>query len=185
MKRDSKLRIAGLLIGSGIIYFIIAIFMSEALYPRYSISANYISDLGVGPSAWLFNSSIVLLGAMLMLGAYLYAKGTRTKILSVLIAVTGAAAIGVGVFNEHFGAIHGIVSAIVFIFAGLSALYFAATEKSLIRYPSFVLGLADLSAMALFLSGVYVGLGPGGMERMIVYPALLWGVLFSGMLLAK
>jgi hypothetical protein len=37
---------------------------------------------------------------------------------------------------------------------------------------------------ALFVSGVYFGLGHGGMEKMIVYPVLLWYVGFGGHLMA-
>ncbi len=185
MKHGNELRIAGILIGLSIIYFLIAMMVAEALYPGYSISNNYISDLGVGPSASVFNFSIVLLGALLMFGAYFYERGMKKKTLSILIAIAGAAAIGVGVFNENFGTIHVIVSAVVFIAGGIAALYFAATEKSIIRYPSAVLGVIGLSATVLLETNVYLGIGPGGMERMIVYPILLWGVLFSGWLLAN
>ena len=55
-------------------------------------------------------------------------------------------------------------------------------------YLSVVMGLLSLSAMVL-LSAQYsfglgeryfLGLGPGGMERMIVYPILLWEGAFAG-----
>ncbi len=182
--RGKELRIAGLLIGLSIIYFIIAMMLAEALYPGYSISNNYISDLGVGPSALLFNASIIFLGVLLLIGAYFYERGSKQKVFSTLLAIAAVAAICVGVFNENFGAIHEIVSAIVFISGGVAALYFAVREKSVIRYPSLVLGLTGLSATVLSEASVYLGIGPGGMERMIVYPILLWGVLFAGRLLA-
>jgi hypothetical protein len=58
-----------------------------------------------------------------------------------------------------------------------------------------VLGATTLGALALFSCGIvtsgsmtsdiaynsifYLGLGPGGMERMILYPALMWLAGFS------
>jgi hypothetical protein len=57
-----------------------------------------------------------------------------------------------------------------------------------------------LGALALFAGGIvtsgsftsneipvsdlFLGIGPGGMERMIVYPAIIWLVGFSGYLIA-
>jgi len=53
-------------------------------------------------------------------------------------------------------------------------------KRSPFSYVAVLLGIVTLSALALFISEIYLGLGKGGMERMIVYPALLWGVGFSG-----
>jgi hypothetical protein len=44
---------------------------------------------------------------------------------------------------------------------------------------SILLGITTLVALALYIEGKYLGLGPGGMERMIVYPALLWGIIIG------
>ncbi len=184
MNKGKELRTAGLLIGSGIIFFIVSLFVAEALYPGYSISNNYISDLGVGPSANVFNFSIIVLGLLLAGGAYFYSQGIKGKVFPVLIGIAGIAAIGVGIFNEHFGVIHVIFSFIVFFFGGIAAVYYSAREKNVIKYPSAVLGIIGLIALGLFTSDIYLGIGPGGMERMIVYPLLLWGVLLSGRLLA-
>ncbi len=179
----NNLKIAGLLIGLGALYFIVAMMLSEALYPGYSISNNYISDLGVGPSAWLFNSSIDLLGVLITIGSYFLYLELRDKIFTALVFIAGASAMGVGMFNESFGVIHILVSAAVFVAGSIAAIYFGIKWNTPLRYPSIVLGVISLSATALLESGVYMGLGPGGMERMIVYPTLLWAILFSGSLL--
>jgi len=34
----------------------------------------------------------------------------------------------------------------------------------------------------LFIANADLGLGPGGMERMIVWPILVWGTAFGGYL---
>ena len=178
-----NLKIAGLLIGLGALYFIVAMMLSEALYPSYSISNNYISDLGVGPSAWLFNSSIDLLGVLIVIGSYFLYRGLHDRVFVALVFIAGASAMGVGMFNENFGAIHVLVSAAVFIAGSIAAIYFGVKWNKLLRYPSIILGVVSLVATALLEGGIYLGLGPGGMERMIVYPILLWAILFSGSLL--
>ncbi len=50
--------------------FVLGFTISEALYPGYSVSDNYISDLGIGPSSIIFNSSVFLLGLLLLIGTY-------------------------------------------------------------------------------------------------------------------
>jgi len=39
--------------------------------------------------------------------------------------------------------------------------------------------------LALFGGEVYLGLGVGGMERMILYPAMLWAIGFGAYLSAE
>lgn len=48
-----------------------------------------------------------------------------------------------------------------------------------------ILGGTTLASLLLFVLGSYLGLGPGGMERMVVYPVILWGVGFGGYLMAS
>jgi hypothetical membrane protein len=99
--------------------------------------------------------------------------------------MTGLGAAGVGVFPETAGVIHQIVSLITFVFAGLSAIASYRVQKAPSSYFSILLGVMTLVALALYVSNVFLGLGPGGMERMIVYPALIWAVGFSASLTAS
>ena len=36
-----------------------------------------------------------------------------------------------------------------------------------------------------YVPGIYLGLGKGGMERLIVYPNLLWALGFGGWIIGK
>ncbi len=56
--------------------------------------------------------------------------------------------------------------------------------KSPLRYASAALGIFGLVSLALFTSGEYLGIGFGGIERMIVYPAMIWALLIAGHLLS-
>jgi hypothetical membrane protein len=58
----SSAKVAGALIFIAASQFVLGLIVAEALYSGYSGSKNYISDLGVGPSSMIFNSSVFLMG---------------------------------------------------------------------------------------------------------------------------
>jgi hypothetical membrane protein len=178
-------RIAGLLSFVGSSQFLIIMLICEALYPGYSISENMISDLGVGSTTGLFNSSIIFLGLLIILSAISFHSFHKNKIFTIIMILTGAGAMGVGIFPENLSTYHDIFAGITFIFGGLSEML----SFVLIRFPmsmaAIFLGGLTLGSLVLFAFGVHLGLGPGGMERMIVYPVILWGASFGGYLMAS
>jgi hypothetical membrane protein len=184
---------AGTAIFIGAVQFSIALILAEIYYPGYNVSSNYISDLGatcpgsltVGcvinqPTSMIFNSSIILLGLLILVGAYFLHRAFRDRPATVMIALAGIGALGVGLFPETTGVWHSIFSLIVFLFAGLAALVTARFQKKPLFYFSIILGLFTLAALVLYIGGDYLGLGPGGMERMVVYPTLIWSIAFGG-----
>ena len=177
--------IAGSLIFFGGILCILGIIIAESLYPGYSTSKNYISDLGVGPSALIFNSSVVLLGLMAVIAAYLLHEEFHSALFSINVTLAGVGAIGVGIFTEHAGVVHTFFSLITFLFAGLSAVNSYKLQKFPLSYFFAGLGVISLSALILFGSDIYLGLGKGGMERMIAYPSLIWSISFGSSLIGS
>jgi hypothetical membrane protein len=185
-------KVAGALFFIAAFQFVLGLIAAEALYPGYSVSDNYISDLGVGPSSAIFNSSVFLLGLLLIIGAYFLQRAFNFTVLTVLVVLTAVGAMGVGVFTENSPPIHEIVSFIAFLFSGLSAIFSVVCSYvhkfKLVKMPfsviSVTLGLMTLGAMVLFASKTYLGLGVGGMERMIAYPSLMWAAGFGGYLIA-
>lgn len=178
--------LAGLLIISGVTQFTILMIVSEALYPNYSVAYNYISDLGVGLTAPIFNSSITLLGIFVIISSWLLYKVFKSKVLSILLFLTGFGATGVGVFPEGSPLhLHTIMSAVTFIFAGVTAITAYKFTPKPISWISVILGILSLTALGLFASGNYLGIGHGGMERMIVYPVLLWALVFGGHIITR
>jgi len=187
-------KIAGTLIFVGSAQFIIGLIVAEAFYPGYSVARNFISDLGatcratclvVQPTSTIFNSSVTLLGLLAIVASYFIEREFGSRALSFLVIMTGLGATGVGVFPETAGVIHPIVSLITFVFAGLSAIASYKLQKAPSSYFSVLLGVMTLVALALYVSDIFLGLGQGGMERMIVYPALIWAVGFSAYLIGK
>ena len=181
MKYDYR-KVAGALLFIASVQCVLGIITAEALYPGYSTTQNYISDLGVGPSALIFNSSVFLLGAIVIVDVYLTHHVLGSRLLSVFLVLMGVGAMGVGLFPENFAIIHRIASLFVFLFGALSAIVSYRMQKPPFSYLSLLLGALSLMALLLFGSGTYLGLGKGGMERMIAYPALLWCVGFGGYL---
>jgi hypothetical membrane protein len=197
----SRGRVAGVLFFVAATQFVLGLTISEALYPGYSVSGNYISDLGIGSSSLIFNISVFLLGLLLLVGAYFLRHVSGFKTLNILLILMAVGAMCVGVFTKDFRTIHAAVSSMAFFFAGLSAMAsFKVLEKPL-SLISVVLGAMTLGALGLFSIGLitsgsltsneaydsifFLGLGPGGMERMIVYPAIMWLAGFGGHLVTK
>jgi hypothetical membrane protein len=190
---DNK-QTAGLLFFIGAIQFFLGMLIAESLYPGYSISGNYISDLGATcretcvvqePSAAIFNISVFLFGLSVAGGAYLVSRASKGYLLPALFALAGIGAMGVGIFPETSIELHMLFSLVAFLFGGLSAIASYKLVKAPFNYISVIMGAASLVALVVFATGEYLGLGPGGMERVIAYFSLLWVTGFGGCLMAS
>ncbi len=182
-------RIVGVLLFSGAMLALTGIHLAEFLYPGYSVSGNYISDLGAAcratcivyqPSAFIFNTSVILLGILIISSSFLIWKEFQSLIITALFGLSGLGAVGVGLFPETAGFLHVIVSFITFFFGALAAIAASRIVKAPFSYFSVLMGLASIFALVLYGLEIYMGLGPGGMERMIAYPILLWAIGFGG-----
>ena len=194
-------KVAGALFFVAVAQFIMGLTVAEALYPGYSLSSHYVSDLGIGPSSIVFNSSVFLLGLLLAIGTYFLRQVSELKAVNILLFLMALGTIGVGVFTKDFTIAHGAVSSAAFFFSGLSAIASAKVLKKPFSVISIVLGVITIGALALFSAGLvasgsitsnvaynsyfYLGLGPGGMERLIIYPSLMWLVAFSSQLATR
>jgi hypothetical membrane protein len=180
-------RIAGAILFFGTAQFMVLLIAAEALFPNYSVAKNAISDLGVGQTALLFNSSISLFGLCALAFAYFLFKSGQGRIFPSLVAIAGASTLGVGLFPEDAGVSHVIFSFFTFLFCAFSAIYAGARMKLPPPFSqiSVFLGVFSLAALALSISRNYLGLGFGGMERMIVYPIIAWCLAFAGIALSK
>jgi hypothetical membrane protein len=173
----SKEVVAGVLFFVAVVQFILGLVIAEALHPGYSLSANYVSDLGIGPYSIVFNLSIFFLGLLVAIGTYFLRHVYEFKTVIILLFMMALAAMAVGVFTKYFPVIHGVVSSIAFFFSGLSAVASARVLKKPFSVISVILGAMTIGALALFSVGIvtsgsitstiaydsnlYLGLGPG------------------------
>ncbi len=183
MRHDRRV-LAGFLFLVASVQFLLAMLVAEGMRPSYSISTNAISDLGVESTAVLFNASIILLGILILVSGYLYPPTHRRLWITIPFLAAGIGPIGVGLFPETTGAPHGIFALISFLFGGILAIVASFQVRPPSRYLSIVLGGVGLVALVLFTTGNDLGIGFGGMERMIAYPVLFWGIAFGAYLMA-
>jgi len=164
---------------------ILLVNIAEFLYPGYSVSGNYISDLGVGPSPSreIFTLGVLAFGLLVLLAASLLYQRKESH-LWLLIALSGIGALGVAVFNEDTGVAHTIFSLVAFLFGCLAAIYAFTITKPLFSWFSLAMGLIGLAALVLMGAEAYLGIGPGGMERMIFYAGVLWALAYGARLMA-
>jgi hypothetical membrane protein len=194
-----RARRAGAVLVLGSLEFIIAMIVVQLKYPGYSDLSNYISDLGGGKSPWavVFNASVIVVGLLTLLATYLLLSAFNKRFSRTLglgfFAITGIGAIMVGVFPETSPYlnhnIHSISSDIAFIGAGLALIFLPAAMLRDTRWDgyrgfTFLLGIVTFLAIVLFTTSAWGALGPGGMERLIVAPILLWAIVVGVHLLS-
>jgi hypothetical membrane protein len=191
---DGKL--AGALLFLGGAQFSVGLIVAEAVYPNYSVSQNYISDLGVWGhlSAAVFNPSIFLFGLLIMAGAYLIQREFKAHYVALFFMLAGLGSAGVGVFPENTFLVngtpvfHSIFALMAFLFGGAAAIASHKLAKPPFKYFAIVFGAMTLLALGLFLTTVSsgsLGLGAGGLERMVAYPTTIWTIGLGGYLMAQ
>jgi hypothetical membrane protein len=107
---------AGVILFVGGLQWLFIVMAAETLFPGYSIRSNDLSDLAstvppntsqIQPSAVLFNTTTFLLGLLILIGAVLIYRACRIRLFSALFAVSGVAAMGVGIFPGDRGSFTG------------------------------------------------------------------------------
>jgi hypothetical membrane protein len=168
--------------------------------PPFSWTTNNISDLGnVTCGLWdttrprevcspwhaVMNSAFIATGALLALGVLLtwsaLVRGGAARVAQVLTLVGAGGYLVVGAYpadvNENN---HVLAALLIFVLANAGMLVASLSRRSPVlgsmRGPSLALGLTGLGGTALFLAQVNLGFGVGGMERVAVFPFLIWTV---------
>jgi len=85
--------------------------------------------------------------------------------------------VGVGFFTETVLGPHLVFLA--FFFSGVAAVLSFKIMNSPFRYFAAILGVFALAALVLIIAGADFDLGHGGIQRMVVYPALTWYMGFG------
>lgn len=187
MRLDSRrLGILSGLVAPVIFMILYGIAMSKD--PNYTFLENYLSDLGVGPGAWAFNSGLIITGILLVSFAVFGLRQALPKHWTITFAVavasiSGLFLVSIGVFTENAGDIHGLVSYGFFISA-LVAVGFLSEGL----YRTKALGWLGLGvSLIVFLVGLNLVLmgGTPAVETAAVIIILVWGVLTSILLLMK
>ena len=184
----SYLRSPGLWLFVGGLETLFLVHLSEFLYSGYSVSNNFISDLGVGttPSKVIFTVAVILFGLLAIVTAFLMRARDKSAWIWRFILLSGVGAIGVGVFNEDFiPLVHGVSAFLAFFFGNLAAIFSTRMVRPPVSWVFALLGSIGLAALVLFGTRTDLGLGVGGMERMVFYPAMFWAIGLGAYLMAE
>lgn len=188
--------------------YYIAQIITQSAWPDYSISKYDVSALGVttcgtfndpstgeslyacSPLHAVMNAGFIILGVLVILGTFLlrstWPKRRLTTAALVLIAIGGFGEIlaGYAPGNENV-VIHAIGALLHWLcgYVGIILLGFATwkTQRTVALF-SFFFGLIAIVGFFLYGNHVYLGLGRGGMQRIVAYPSTIWmitiGILF-------
>jgi len=189
MNHDNK-RIAGLLGFVAGVQYILTIIICEAVYSGYSVGQQFVSDLGdwskAGNYAAIFNASVIFAGIIGIAFAYFIQRAFKNRLFTSLLVISDIGSVCVGVVAENISLpVHGISGLVTLIF-GLAAMIMSYKfVKSPLSYAPIILGGVTLLAIVLQASGFYLGLGLGGIERLELYPSILWGLGFAAYLVGE
>ncbi len=183
---------AGVLLVICAAQFMTVIMLAASMAPAYDLVGGAISDLGtIAETALLFNVSLVAVGVLTFAAGLLYHRShRRASVLAVFVlAAIGAAGAGLGPLDVS--GLHGIFALVAFAFFNILPLAVATTLHGPMRWVSIAAGIVGLAFVALMVAGdagnpgVFGAIGHGGAERMIVYPPMLWMLVFGGYLLGS
>ena len=150
----------------------------------------------IQPSSAVLVLSFFIGGVLLVWGGYLLRKATSHRLFGLGVAVTGALLflIGVSYIPFYIGTpssgvldvamgIHGVSSVVVFIVAFILAISAYRFTRGPFKYLSPILGAVILASSLLFMSGNFLGVGFGGIERVLIYSFMIWFIGFGAYLL--
>lgn len=180
-------------------YFAMQIRVAAAWQMGYNWSTNLISDLGntacgpyidryvCSPDHVFMNASFILLGLTMAVGSlliYTEFSGRRSSFTGfLLMGLAGVGTMLVGIFPENtIGTLHLLGAFMAFGLGNLSLVILSLALKRVrqsFRLYTFLSGVLTLTAFGLFLFHIDLGLGRGGMERLVSYPQTLWLILFG------
>lgn len=192
MNLDKK-RLAGTLLSIGALQWFFGVMMAEGLHKGYSIAPSqwtpysnqihYVSELGLGSTAPIFNISTIVLGLMVAFASYLLYLKNKNMLFSSLLLICGVGAAGVGVFPTNIQPIHGIFQVFALWFGAFSAILSFRKQEVPLSYISTVLGIVSFVTSIVFFPylglgandmSTFLGLGKGVLERIVIYPLILW-----------
>lgn len=187
-----SVRWGGFLIAVGAVQFAVANAVVQTRYAGYSLLTNYISDLGntsTSPLHIVFNISIIVLGMLAFIGILLawggFPRGGPRVVGLFLLLIASIAAILIGLYPENVNStVHDTASLMVFLPAGLALVILSSAMRPTTmwfgyRAFSLILGLVVLLSLAYYAPTQTFSTtwDPGLIERLIVYPILLWAVV--------
>lgn len=192
-------------------FFITQVVVATAWPRHFSLSTDYISDLGntlcgaylagsthmvCSPWHLAMNISFLVLGVTMCIGAWLtraaFPRGWVRELAVTLFSLAGVGVFLVGVYPENTdNAMHVMGAGVNFVSGNIAMIVYGLalaqrpSERGLVAVFSLVAGALGMLATLLFVSGHFLGIGLGGMERVAAYPMTVWQIVVGVMLLRR
>ncbi|MFX1366920.1 MAG: DUF998 domain-containing protein [Promethearchaeota archaeon] len=179
---------AGIILFVGSIQWFMMLIILESYQPNYNSSLHYVSSLGVGTTSIIYNISIILFGLSEIFSSFILFKTLDFKIFNLFLFITGLFIVSVGLFPENVRPIHGYVTAFTFIFCVCTTILSYKVSDPPVSYISLIIGLMTLVMLIIFFPYLgleaestltFLGLAKGTIERLLIYPLLIWILSFS------
>lgn len=179
-------------------FFIVQAVVESSFVPRYSNTKNTISDLGntvcgvfnsryvCSPDHPFMNTSFIVLGVTMAIGSWLLMRKRKEKrnvtVGFSMFAIGGLGAVLVGLYPENTVPLfHGLGTAAPFLLGniGLILLGISWPRPKLLRFYTVCTGTVALAALVSYASRHDLGIGEGGMERLVAYPQVIWMIVIG------
>jgi hypothetical membrane protein len=190
-------KMAGIILLIGCLQFLLVVNLAETQYPGYNTVINTLGDLGgtaaVAPWAAIYNISTILMGILFLVAVYLILKSGGCRLFSSCLAIFALCVVGKAIFPASTGGIHMLFALLAFIFGSLAVLFSYRLGLNIpMIIVSMVMGLISLLTIVsqLFLgfgttNPLVAYLGVGGIERLVIYPVLLYITALGGYLTSR
>lgn len=192
LKRIDTTTLAGFCFLVGGVQWFLGILAAESWYDGYSSRIDYVSDLGTGPTALIYNTSVFLLGAFIVVGTFFLYKAQKRKLLPILLTISGIGAMGVGIFPANLQPMHSIATLLAILFGAFAAISSYTHMTKPMSIIAVVLGLMSFILAMVFIpylglpfgsTETYLGMAKGSLERWAINPILAWIIIFGSYLL--
>lgn len=186
MKSIDWTTLGGLFAVSGAIFFFVLAGLAISQYPNYSMTGNFLSDLGVnGKSDFLFNTACAVSGTSLfgLAGcASRRYRGALARLGQASLAFAGAALAGVGAFTLYQQPMHTIAAGSFFLLMPIALLLIGVAlwrEHELILEGKVTIGIGGLTLILFPFVTSPIG------QKVAVGLFLVWALLAGAYLLSK
>lgn len=192
LKRYNTTTLAGFFFLIGGIQWFLGMLLAESWYDGYSSRIDYVSDLGTGPTAAIYNLSVFLLGAFVVVGTFFLCMAQERKLLPILLTISGIGAMGVGIFPGNLQPMHSIFTLLAILFGAFAAIASYTHMTKPMSIISVGLGLMSLVLALVFFpylglptgsTETFIGMAKGSLERWAINPILAWIIVFGSYLL--
>ena len=188
-----RVHVAGaLLLLAGIIFFL-GMNIAMSTYPNFSVSGNWVADLGATgeqPASTFYAATKLSVGVLAIASSYLLWPVAKPRRPILFLGIAGIAIFG-SIQNIYM--VQDLSSLVAFLFGALAAIDSYRIVRRPLGYFFVALGAIALIAIFIIVSvnagiaapSLWMSLGKGGWEWMVLYSDFLWVIVFGTTLMTS